>query len=343
MINSADLATLPPALDRALGAFPDRAAARAAGALRKMLSERLATSEPHQWSSSRLTGDGYPVELTVTTADDRLRYTVEPASCQDTPRRRLDVAIRLMNALATSAVPDDLSSEWRNVQSLGTLGYGAWVAGRHGPADDEFKIYVEMPALDAAQCAAGHLRPRLPDRTPRLRMVGYSPSTRRHEVYYRIASLAPYHLPRVLAPAGLEARSQELQSYLADAYGHPLGERLPGASVGVSYSMQPGGEPQSATLFFFARVFWGDDARIRERFGCFARSAGWDDGPYQRVTAGLASRHAWTTRHGILGITLARGGPLSLSIGVRPPQEPSTDVASASDVLMVTVPDEARR
>ncbi len=131
-------------------------------------------------------------------------------------------------------------------------------------------------------------QPRLPDRIAKLRMIAYSPASQQWEVYYRVKSLAPYHVPRVLAPCGLDSRTEELLDYLTQAYGHSLGVRLPGPSVGVSYSMRSPENPQSVTLFFFARVFWGADARIRQRFGRFSNALGWDDSRYPR-----GSRQTW--------------------------------------------------
>jgi hypothetical protein len=332
-----NVGALPSALQRALAEFPEEVAERAGAALRVCLHERLTAADAREWSTSVLTGSGFPVELTFTTADHRLRYTVEPASWRDTPQRRLDVAMRLVSSMAEAAVPEDASRAWHHAQRRDGLRYGAWLGGRHGTGgdtglqtDDEYKLYVELPAVGEAGIGSGiSPGPRLPDRATTVRMVAYAPATQRYETYYRIPSLAPYHLPRVLAPCGLEPCSHELLSYVTEAYGHVLRERFPGASVGVSYSMQAGGEPQSVTLFLFARVFWGADARIRERFGSLARAMGWDDSRYQQITAALASHHTCTTHHGIFGVTLTRDKRLHLSIGVRPPEVNATDVADA--------------
>jgi hypothetical protein len=150
-------------------------------------------------------------------------------------------------------------------------------------------------------------------------MLAYSPGSRDWEVYLRIKSLAPHHVPRVLAPAGLDARSGDLLGFIASAYGYSLDSRLPGPSVGVSYSMRSPEDIQSVTLHFYARSFWGGDARIRKQFSRFARELGWDDRRYRRVTASLAGKESWTTNHGLLSITLARDR-LALSIGIRAPE-----------------------
>jgi hypothetical protein len=319
----ADVIPLPSALQCALASFPEDVAARADATLRVFLHERLTALDSRQWTSSTLTGDGFPVELTFTTADDRLRYTVEPLSWQESPQQRLETAILLVNWLAASTVPEDIATAWRAAQRCDTLRYGAWLGGRHGtdPHEDEYKLYVEWPQTGVAEEGPVRMyRPRLSDRVVTLRMVAFSPTTQQHEAYYRVPSLAPYHLPRVLEPCGMESRSQDVLDLLTDAYGHAIRERIPGASVGVSYTMTAGGEPLSVSLFLFARVFWGADGRIRERFGQCARALGWDDSRYQRVTAALASHQTWTTQHGILGLTLTRTGQFHLSIGVRPPE-----------------------
>lgn len=320
----ADKGAQHPAIDRALSAFPEDSARRAAAALEKMMYERIATDGERAWSSSRLTGDGFPVEFTFTTADDLLRYTVEPASLHVTPQRRFDTAIRLINSLGPFAIAEDMIAALRTTQNHGDLCYGSWLGGRHGPDHNEYKIYVETPDADTA-CDALEARlfafpkPSLPDRVANLRMIAYLPASQQWEVYFRVKSMAPHHIPRVLAPCGLDARAGELLSYITSAYGYSLGDRLPGPSVGVSYSMRSPENLQSITLFFFARVLWGADARIRKEFGRLSRKQGWDDSRYQKITAELASSTIWTTHHGIFGINLTRNGQLSLSIGVRPP------------------------
>jgi hypothetical protein len=137
-------------------------------------------------------------------------------------------------------------------------------------------------------------------------------------LYFRVKCLAPHHVAGVLAPAELFPKAEKMLGFIRDAYGYSLGERLPGESVGVSYFLRAREAVQSVTLFFFARVFWGGDARIRQQFGRWSTAFGWDDSRYQKITAALDSRRTWKTDHGILGITLMRSGQIALSIGVRP-------------------------
>lgn len=321
--------TLHPALDQALAAFPAELAARAAAALQYLLRERLAGGGKDAWTSSRLTGDGFPVEITFTTADQRLRYTVEPAGPRAAPAERLETAMQAVTDLGPAPISAETAAAFRSLQRPGGLFFGAYVGGRHSPADDQFKLYVETPfeaATDGSLPAepAGLLgdypQPRRIDRPVHLRMIAWSPASDQWELYYRVKDLAPHHLAAVLAPAGLAHLADELEGYLRETYGHAFAERLPGESVGVSYTWQAGETAHTATLFFFARTFWGGDARIRREFGRWSTALGWDDREYQRVTAPLAGRRLWKTYHGILGVTLLPTGEPALSIGVRPPE-----------------------
>jgi hypothetical protein len=335
----AKVGTMHPALDQALDVFPADTAARAAAALQTLLHDRISDGGEDAWSASRLTGGGFPVEITFTTADDRLRYTLEPAGRSVTPRQRLEAAIHMIDILSPAALPEYVAQAFRSLQRSGVLTFGAWIGGRHSAAESQYKIYAETPDVDAAHgilsaalsaWVAEIPVARLYDRSASLQMVAYSPSSEQWELYYRVKSLTPYHVPGALAPVGLASQTEELLSYVKDAYGYPLGERLPGESVGISYSVraanaessasQPGA--QSVTLYFFARALWGGDARIRRQFGRFSAALGWDDGRYQKITAGLSSRRIWKTYHGIVGITLLRGGKMALSIGVRPCESP---------------------
>jgi hypothetical protein len=324
MVSSATVAgVIHPALDQALDVFPANIASRAAAALRSLLYERITADGERAWSSSRLTGDGFPVEITFTTADNRLRYTVEPASCDLDPGTRRDVSVQLINSLCPTPLPEGLPDAFQAIQAAGDLSFGAWLGGRHSADESQYKIYVETPngagVEDRVAAVLGaYPQPQRPARGAELRMIAYSPGSKQCEIYFRMRSLAAHHVPGLLVPLGFAAKSEELLRYLKDAYGFPLGERLPGPSVGVSYTWRVNEPPQAVSLFFFARSLWGGDARIRQQFGRLSRALGWNDSSYQKLTTPLATRRSWKTYHGILGMTLTRSGQMALSIGVRP-------------------------
>jgi hypothetical protein len=146
-------------------------------------------------------------------------------------------------------------------------------------------------------------------------MLGYAPAAHEYETYLRLPSLMPHELAAVLAPAGAQGRAGWLLDWIEEAYGHPLRGRLPGPSVGASYT---GGTRPRVTLHFYARALWGGDARIRRGFARAAGVLGWDPHAYLALTAPLASREDWRTWHGLVGITLDGASHVSLAIGVRP-------------------------
>lgn len=320
MIGTAGRAAPHPALDRALAAWPDDVAVRAAAALRALLAGRIASDPAGAWGSSVLTGDGFPVEINVVTSDDRLRCTVEPGGPRLDPRRRLALAARAIGDLGGPVVPAEILDAAGRLQA-GQLRYGAWIGCRHGPGDSTYKLYAEagdVTGTDPAIARFGLLAPRLPGRPARLRMVACAPASGEGEAYYRVPDLEPDHVRWLLAAAGLESRSAELLDLLDRAYGHRIAGRLPGDSVGVSYAVSATGKPLSMTLFFFARVFWGSDDRIRRGLVGLAADLGWDDRRYRALTEGLAGASDRRTRHGLLGVTVAGRGRPVLSIGVRP-------------------------
>jgi hypothetical protein len=147
-------------------------------------------------------------------------------------------------------------------------------------------------------------------------MVSYTPSRAAVEVYLRIPSLEPRHVPAILEPAGLEARAGEVVALVTEAYGYSITGRLPGPSVGVSYVVDP---PRSApvSMHFYARALWGSDARIRRQFPRLADGSGWAADAYLRASAPLAMRDTWTTCHGLVGIAVG-SAHMSFTIGLRP-------------------------
>jgi hypothetical protein len=275
------------------------------------------------WHTSTLTGDGFPLEFVFTPADNDIRYTVEMGSSLVAPVERLELACQRLQQLGQTAMPIPLVTRLRRIQQGYPLHYGGWVGGRHGLEGDSYKLYLEVPAAppEAIQSVLTAFKipaPRLANRQALLRIVGYNLASRRLEAYFRVSQAEVYHLPRLMEPCGLRDFAQELQEFLAQHYGYPLPDKLPGGSIGFSYSLSPEGEPQVFTLFLFARIFWGGDANIRRRFSDLATQQGWDASRYLRITQSLATRQTWTTAHGLLGFSVSRQTPITLSIGVRP-------------------------
>lgn len=302
--------------------------AHAAQALRVLLQNIY--DEPDAtiaWKTSSLTGDGFPVEFAFTTADNSLRYTCEVSTPLTTPKERLAIALRRLKTLGSAAPPAPLLAKLQQIQESGTsllsLQYGTWVSGRHSLAGDSYKLYVEVPdgALKTAAQPLNRLRipqPELANRTVQLRMLGYNLATRQLEPYFKVQRLEAYHLPRLMAPCGLSDHAHTLHRYLEQQYGYALPDKLPGDSVGFSYSLSPVGVPETFTLFFSARAFWGGDASIRRRFCQSATAQGWDASLYTDMTSPLKTCHTWATHHGLLGYSVLPCGSILPGIGVRP-------------------------
>jgi hypothetical protein len=300
-----------PAIGHALAAFAPAIAQRAASAIRCALASRLGAGGK-AWGGSRLTGDGFPFELGFATADDGLRFTIEPGAAELAPRERLAVAAGIARRVGGVPVAAEVVQGLQEMQSEGPLAYGAWIGCRVGPAGTRCKLYVEVPR--GAPLRAGRLE--LADREATPRMIAYTPSTGIFETYCRVRSLEPRHLPAVLALAQAEGCAARLLDFIEETYGHRVRGRLPGPSVGVSYLA--GDAADRVTLYFHARSIWGSDAAIRRGFPRVARTGGWDDEAYLRVTAPIAERDDWRTYHGLFGITIDASGRMALAIGVRP-------------------------
>lgn len=306
------IASIHPAVDFALAAFPEAEARQAAAAVRCALHARLASALPDAWSGSRLTGDGFPFEVSFSTADPRLRFTAEPGGRGTPMREWLDAAAAAVATVGGIPVPEVTLAGLRAMQADMPLAYGAWVGCRTGAAGTDCKLYVEVPRNVPFRVRTLVLDER--DVMPR--MLAYSAAANSFEAYCRVPSLEPRHLPAVLEGIDAESRAPWLLEFIEDAYGHRVRERLPGPSVGVSFLRHA--QDNRVTLHFYARALWGSDAGIRRGFARVAQAAGWDATAYLRLTEPLAERDEWRTFHGLFGITLDAAQRMSLSIGVRP-------------------------
>lgn len=310
---------LPAAVEAGLAGFPAARAGRVRTALRT-LSEGFPgdAGQGGAWRSSRLTGDGFPLELAFTTADGALRWTFDPGVVARGPKRRLETAMAGLRRLGWSMDPDLVGCALR-LQEGRSGGFGGYVGGRHADAGDRFKLYVEMPDGPTAEVALSLLglpRPRLPGAPARTRMLGLGPGAGRAEIYYR-AEAPTQSLPRLLEPAGEPDAAQRMSALIEEAWGHRLRDRLPGGSVGVSYATAGPGTPTIVTLFLFARALWGGDARIRVRMLERLAAHGVSPVPYEIATRPLSNAHTAQTRHGMIGITLSPGR-VDWSTGLRP-------------------------
>ncbi len=308
---------LPQAVRLGLAGYSADWRGRAETALRTLSGDGLARDE--FWTSSDLTGDGFPFELSFAAADPRLRWTFDPAAALP-PDRRLPFVLDGLARLDWDCDADLLEMALPHVRPGG---FGAWIGARHGAAGDDYKAYLEWTdGGKAANLIADFGLPRPPGNVGRLstRMLALGPGPTRREVYYR-GSPVPEALVNLLHPVGLAHRADDLRRVIEDSYQHRLRDRLPGGDVGFSYSANASELLPVLTLFFFARSLWGGDGAIRRRMLVELRAAGADVTPYSVATRALANGKSAKTRHGMIALSITEAGH-SWGIGLRPATGP---------------------
>ena len=279
------------------------------------------------WEFSGLTYDGFPVEFAFSAADDTIRYVAEVSGPEVDSKERLDIAERKLASLGSVPIPKEVSEFLHKVQSSGQLQFGAWIGGRHGPRGDRYKIYAEVPRSCTDECkylisdmlGGGSL---LPGRQPRFLMIGYEPAKSRLELYFSITGLELWEIERLHSLAGMRSRWPEFLDLIEDVYGYNPDLVLSQSRVGFSFSAQDGEGPITFTLFKSARSIFGSDHCIRSHMLRLAEVNSWDLGCYEALSLPVAERSGWETRHGIISFVAQPNGQPTLSITIRPPEDP---------------------
>lgn len=321
-------ASTHPALERALRLFAEQAPAlaRRAQASLDVLLEGIRTSLWPQvaWEYSRLTGDGFPVEFSFSSADEAIRYTAEVAGPELPESERLLAAERVLARLGAGRFPEAVRSLFHQVQQSGTLLYGVWVGARHREDGDRYKLYLEVPRPGGAAESLVHRlvgsEPLLPGHVPALQMIGYEPGSSRFELYFRSDRLEPWEVGLLLRRAGLAGREDELLSLVEEAYGRSIQAGLPGSDLGFSLAISPVAQPTVFSLFHYAGSVFGGDGSIRRRVLALAKTRAWRLGVYEELSEPLAEGQSWMTQHTMVTFAVASDGPPVLCLGVRPPE-----------------------
>jgi hypothetical protein len=273
---------------------------------------RTADGKP-DFAGSRLTGDGFPVEFATSHAETALRVTIEPGARTLSSTGRRALALRLVEEIDTAALAHLTAETLSHLEMAQGCAYGAWIGLRLGAARPAAKLYLEVPEAVSAN-ALGLRMPQLARSNVCLRMLGYSSAG--EEYYLRIPSLQREELAAVLNPAGLSDRAAPTLDMLEQLYGHRLDGRLPGPSVGVSYTVSA--SAPKVALYFFAHSLWGSDRRIRENFLALGGDLWKARAGYARATSPFMAREDWRTGHGLLAMVLQRDAPPRFAIGFRP-------------------------
>jgi hypothetical protein len=317
-----------PALDVALArlAVVCPAATGAAATLETVLAGVRDRRLPEEaWRFSRLTADGFPVELSfVTGQPGSVRYAAEVAGPGTPNADRLDLAAAVLDRLG-HPLPPAVAGALARMQADRPLRWGAWVGVRHGPggagagdgAGVGAKVYAEVPP--GAGAPPGWPAPR-PCGPLRLRMIGYEPGRQRVEYYYRLGRLDFPMLADLLRLGGSRAALGDVTAVLRLLAGQPAGGPpgpLPAARFGCSVALRPATDgPVEVAVFAAALDLAGDDHRTRAAVDAVLDRRGWDLPGYRLLTAGTA--HRGVPLHGMLGIA-AVGGRIALSVGLSVP------------------------
>ena len=303
-------------------------ARRISWALAEILQWTVSSKWPEvAWSFSRLTGDGFPLEFTLSSLDATVRYTAEVAGPEVAEVERLPRALELIDRLGGVLPGAHITRLLHQVQAAGPLSYGAWIGGRHDNFGDRFKVYVEVPRTGMRE-AQDLVREMIGDQplpnlsNPEFRLIGYEPGEKRFECYFHVDRLEVWELERLMGQAGLAERHTSLLNMLAESYNRPVQSTIPDENLGFSFSYSLAGSPTVFSFFTYARSVFGSDANIRLRLLELGKAKGGNFQTYEQLTAPLAHRTSWKTRHGVVSFVVPPDGPLVLQIGLRPPETP---------------------
>ena len=288
-----------PALKTALSGCAPKQVAAAKGLFQRELPDLRAHP------NSILTGDGFPLVCTFTTADCALRWTAD-LSPEGDNRRRADLTVQAFGRLTGTAF---------DLPHPGTASFGAWLGGRVG-CDGElsFKLYKEPGDSDG--CGPLNM-PSLAGFQPKLRMIGYGAEQDVREYYYRFEDSTPYLLKCLMAIAEQSHRFRDVMELIERNARRPTDSALPGRAIGASFAFVNGGSLPLLTIYFFARALWGSDAAIRRRFIPILQAAGQRTKPYAQASAPIGARRKLHTLHDMAALTIAPDGH-AWSIGLRP-------------------------
>lgn len=318
-----DGSALDYALDRMSACAPLQTG-RARKSLGVLLRGLRASPWPEvAWNFSELTPDGFPVELTFSTAPgNTVRYALEVAGPEIPEQERVAEAFRVYQALAGRPASPQLEQEILQMQSGHELFYGAWFGGAHDENSDRYKIYAEIPK----DAPLGHLLPALEKNTPLSHcgsyavMFGFQPDTNVREVYFRAAGLAWEDIGKLLWSNGLGHRYQDTRELMEATCDRP---GFTTALEGFSLAFDASQRVIAISLFAQATFLLGNDAHIRRHLLHMARSRNWTLPLYEKATALLQDREDLLRHQGVIAWIVSGHAPIELRIGLRPPEPPA--------------------
>lgn len=276
------------------------------------------------WGSSLLTPGGFPLELSFSTNDPTVaRYAVEIAGPETPSRDRLGHALRLLRQWEIPRPASPVLPMLQEAHAASPVRWGCWLGGRHRPAGDQFKLYVEVPprlAGTVAERCGGLLgrRPRLLDQLGELRLVGLHAGSSDVELYYRLGRVERSSAEAFFKAEGLGDGAAGVLGLLERTVGREAPVDLPGANLCASVTISADG-PKSVSLIAHCVGLLGLDAACRQRVLNLAADLGLVLGSYEQLSRPLEGTPAAERHHTTIAFSSGLDGPPHLAIGLRPP------------------------
>lgn len=307
---------LSAALDRA-GEVEPALAHRARTALDEVLAPTAVSAlGTAAWGCSALTPTGYPVELTVSSARNELRWVAEVQAPEADPA---SAPARALAACGPDLTPDQVETATGLLEQRrrgSGLRFGAWIAGRHSVRHDVRKLYLELvpgDTMPGAELLAGLAEPRFIGLT--------ADGSGTVELYARVRPRVLYPLEQLVQRSGLPLPGDVLSGRLA-AWGH--GRAVPSHALSVSISLI-GDRVAGVAAFTYLHRIASDDDAVRRQVLAAATAGGWPSQDlYERISRPLDGVRDARMHHGPLSLVVRADGAEETHVGLAPPPVPAS-------------------
>jgi len=274
---------------------------------------------------SRLTGDGFPMEFSFSSAENAISYTTEIAGPDIPESTKVKLAASLL--AERTQVPQDgkITELISQLMQQQDLRYGAWMGGRHGfTGEDRYKIYLEI--TEASRGIGDTFFQRLTGNSSvldrehyRLRMISID-NANKWEYYFRFFHIDVWQLLYIMRSIGFAEQGRELLDFITLISKRKVDQSFTGNNLGFSITLDTFGSAQAISIFTYNyKIFEPGDRYIRKKLLEFSDRFGWDFNSYTQITEPIAFKTGRLTNHGLVAFSISRAGTKILQVGLRPP------------------------
>ena len=262
------------------------------------------------WRFSGLCSDGCPLEFTLSSADNALRFTVDVAPPEIPHQERLSAACELGIRMGHPRVDPKTLRRWSLMQEGQTLTWGARLGIRESDGLEMLKIYLEVPVAARSSVFPDMSRP-FPDSV--LVMIGHEPGSGRTEYYFARRQFSLPDLNRLLGMLSSNEERAVLVGAVEHVCGMPLASALFWAYFGFSLAFSRGISAPLPALFLKNSAI-GGAARTRQRMLQCMPARVKERSLYSRLLAGMPEDEL--PDHGVVSICGGPGGPGEMRVGL---------------------------